>query len=355
MALPYEDADPLELYKYFPTFVKHRDELAGVDDAGEAILQKITYMLEKESGAHSEMIRRTILNIDPDHCDPSRFDYLAFLLGVPIPGDWTDEKRRQYLRQIPGLLKIKGTHLNFAKQAAFIDRPDIWLVELFKTTENEDRYYSRTSGGGFDLKSARVDMLSCSGSCESVCESSCESGFQLQGNWVRPGIAEQILADMGQVLPVHVVLRREAVFIEPNDAHYPTFDSIGCHYYCESVCESDCEAGEELWPGSYTEYIHSDRGFFPRDRYTIETFCITTCESWCQTCCECGQEGTCATTCETLCQLVCESVCQEGCQTDCQGECQSVCQALCESICQTMCTGGCESTCEALCEADLES
>lgn len=356
MALPFENADPLELYRYFPTFVKYRDEIAGVDNAGEAVLQKITYMLEKEAGAHTEMLRRLILDLDPLHCDPSRFDYLAYILGVPIPGDWTDEYRRQYLRQIPDLLKIKGTHLHFGKQAAFAQR-DVWLVELFKTTEYEDRYYSRTPDSMFDIKSARVDMLACSGSCESVCESSCESGFQLEGEYIRPGLAQQILDELGEVLPVHVRLRREAVFVEPNDGFFFEQDTIGCRFACESVCESACEGGSESWPGSYTEYTHTDRMRMPRDTYEIGIFCITTCESFCQTCCECGQQGTCETTCELVCQLVCESVCQDTCQTTCQsGACQVSCQDECQTSCQFFsCETVCEISCENLCEADLEA
>jgi len=356
VALPYEDADPLELYRYFPTFVKARDELAGVDGAGEAVLQKITYMLEKEAGAHTEMIRRLILDLDPDHCDVSRFDYLAFALGVPIPGDLTDEVRRQYLRQLPGLLKIKGTHLHFAKKAAFADHKDVWLVELFKTTLYEDRYYTREPDSIHDIKSARVDMLACSGSCESICESTCESGVQLEGAWVKPGLAEQILNEIGEVLPVHVVLRREAVYVEPTDGFFFERDSIGCHFYCEAVCESGCEGGSESWPGSYTEYENTDRMGMPRDSYQIEMYCVNTCESWCQTCCECGQEGTCEQTCELFCQLVCESVCQETCQATCQSVCQGSCQDACQLGCQYFsCEFVCETTCESLCEADIEA
>ena len=74
MTTPYDDETPLELYKYFPTYTKRRDELAGVDGAGEAILQKITYMLEKESGAHVEMLRKLLVNLDVDNCDASRID-----------------------------------------------------------------------------------------------------------------------------------------------------------------------------------------------------------------------------------------------------------------------------------------
>ena len=113
MALPASDADALELYRYFPSFVKYRDSEAGVDANGEGILQKITYVLEKEAGAHSELIRRLLYNLDPDSCDLQFLDYLAFIFGERVPGDWGDEKRRGFLRQLPDLLKVKGLHLGF--------------------------------------------------------------------------------------------------------------------------------------------------------------------------------------------------------------------------------------------------
>jgi hypothetical protein len=355
VAVPYSNEDPLEVYRYFSTFIKSRDELAGVDDAGEAILQKITYMLEKEAGAHVEMLRKLIVNLDVDNCDVSRLDYLAFILGIPIPGDWTDEIRRQYLRQLPDLLKIKGTHLNFAKQAAFHDHSDVWLVELWKRIENEYRSYRREPDATHTLKSARVDMLSCATSCESICESICESGFQLDGDYVQPSAAEQILAELGEVLPVHVVLRRQAEFVEPNEAFYPSYDTLGCWSYCESWCEDACESDTQVWPGSYTESDFRDLGPVPQDRWAYETICITICESICQTCCECGQEGTCATLCEVTCQVLCASVCQSSCMQACQTDCQGVsCQVTCAASCQETCQSVCVDSCESLCEADLE-
>lgn len=362
MALPYSDEDPLALYKYFPTYVKRRDELAGVDDAGEAVLQKLTYMLEKEAGAHVEMIRRLLYELDVDTCSVSRFNYLAFILGIPVPGDFSDEKRRMYLKQIPDLLKIKGTHLNFAKQAAF-HAQDVWLVELWKTEENEYRRYSQTSSSTYNLKSARVDMLTCGSSCESICESICESGIQLSGAYVQPSAAERILEDLGEVLPVHVVLRRQAEFVERTDSFYPSYDTLGCSAYCESICTVACEAQEQAWPGSYTESGFGDSGPVPYDSWAYSTLCVTICESTCQTCCECGQEGTCETLCEVTCQVVCETVCQStcmlACQTGCQfGSCETVCtscQLACTLACQTACTQSCQaSTCESICEADVE-
>jgi hypothetical protein len=355
VAVPYNNEDPLEVYRYFSTFIKRRDELAGVDDAGEAILQKITYMLEKESGAHVEMLRKLIVNLDVDNCDPSRIDYLGFILGIPIPHDWNDETRRQYLRLLPDLIKIKGTHLNFAKQAAFHDHSDVWLVELWKRIENEDRSYREVPNPSHQLKSARVDMLSCATSCESICESICEGGFQVDGDYVPPGTAERILAELGEVLPIHVVLRRQQLMVEPNEAFYPSFDTLGCHTSCESICEDACESDTQVWPGSYTESDFRDLGPIPQDRWAYETICITLCESICQTCCECGQEGTCATVCEVTCQVVCATVCQSTCMASCQTVCQiGACQVTCAATCQLSCQSICITTCETLCEADLE-
>lgn len=354
MALPYSDADPLELYRYFPTFMRRRDELAGVDNAGEAVLQKITYMLEKESGAHVEMLRRLLLELDVDNCSASRFNYLGYILGIPIPGDWSDSRRRMYLKQIPDLLKIKGTHLNFARQAAF-HQQDIWLVELWKTEENEYRRYSQTSSSAYNLKSARVDMMSCSSSsCESICESTCEAGFQLGGEYVRPSIAQRLLDQLGEVLPVHVVLRRQAQFVERTDAFYPSYDTLGCFSLCQSICEDTCEAQEQAWPGSYVESDFGESGPMPYDSWAYETLCVTICESECQTCCECGQEGTCETLCEVTCQVVCETVCQSTCMAACQSVCQSACQTACAASCQLICVTTCQDSCESYCEADLE-
>lgn len=356
MAVPYSDEDPLELYRYFPTFTKRRDELAGVDGAGESILQKITYMLEKESGAHVEMLRKLIVNLDVDNCDVSRIDYLAFIFGIPIPGDWTDEIRRQYLKQLPALIKIKGTHPHFVKQAAFHGRADYWIVELWKRIENEDRSWREQPNPSHQLKAARIDMLSCATSCESVCESICEAGMQLDGDYVAPSIAQQILNELGEVLPVHVVLRRQAQFVEPSDGFYPANDTLGCWTFCESWCENACETDVQDWPGSYVDGEFFDRSPFPQDSYSFETICVTMCESYCQTCCECGQEGTCATLCELTCQVVCETVCQSACMTSCMASCTGGCTAsgCTTGACQTSCTSICINTCETLCEADVE-
>jgi len=340
LALPYSDADPLELYRYLPTFIRRRDELAGLDNAGEAVLQKLTYMLEKESGAHVEMIRRLIVELDVDNCDPSRFNYLGYILGIPIPGDWTDARRRMYLKQLPNLLKIKGTHLNFSKQAAF-HQQDVWLVELWKTQEREYRYYAQSPFSTYHLKSARVDMLSCATSCESICESICEHGVQLSGDYVRTTVAQRILDQLGEVLPVHVVLRRQTQFVERVDSFYPSYDTLGCISWCQSICEGACTIQAQSWPGSYLESDFDDEAPQVYDSWSYETTCITLCESICQTCCECGQEGTCETLCEVTCQAVCEAVCQSTCMTTCQ------------SIRQT-CLMSCEITCEAVCEPTVE-
>jgi len=355
LTVPFNDENPLQLYRYFPTFIKERDELAGVDGAGEAVLQKITYMLEKEAGAHVEMLRKLIVNLDVDNCDPSRFDYLAFILGVPIPRDWTDQIRRQYLRQLPDLIKIKGTHLNFAKQAAFRDRSDYWLVELWKTTEYEDRSYRQKPNPSHQLKSARVDMLVCATSCETVCETVCETGFQLDGDYVPPGTAQNILNELGEVLPIHVLLRRQVRVIEPDDAFYTTRDTLGCWTFCESWCENACETATQPWPGSYAESLFTDRGPAPLDRWSYQTICITMCETYCQSCCECGQEGTCQTVCELTCQVVCATVCQSACMQSCQTTCQTVCQLACAASCQSSCQSICVLSCETNCEADIET
>ena len=354
MTVPYNDETPLPLYQYFTGFIKNKDELAGVDGSGEAVLQKLTYMLEKESGAHSEMIRRLLVDLDVDNCDPSRFDYLAYILGVPIPGDLTDEYKRQYLRQLPDLLKVKGLHQYFLKQAAFRNRKDIWLVELWKTEEHEDRSYEQSPDAAHQLKAARIDMMSCSGSCESICESICESGFQLSGAYVNPSQAEQILSELGDVLPIHVVLRRQAQYIEPNEVFPATLDTIGCWTSCESICVTACESGEQTWPGSYVEGNFRDAGPVPSDSWAYETICVNVCESVCQTCCECGQEGTCSTVCELACQVVCASVCQDTCMTSCQSDCQDICQA-CTAGCQLSCQVICVDSCESLCEISVES
>ncbi len=329
MALPFENADPLGLYRYFPTFVKLRDEEAGTDSNGETILQRITYMLEKEAGAHVEMLRGIIDGIDPDHCDASLLNHLSFILGVPIPGGWGDERKREFLRQLPGLIRIKGTQLHFLKKASFAGYAGIFPVELWKTIPREDRSYERESSPPNVLKAARIDLMSCSASCEQYCEVSCEYAIKVDGNYVPAGIAEGVLEEIGEVLPIHVVLRRDVQVVEPDDGFFPSMATLGCHD-CEIYCEASCEAAAQSWPGSYLESNFEDEFTLPKDSYVIDMDCITACESSCQTCCECGQEGTCETLCETACQVVCEAVCQSACMTACQGSCQATCQGTYE-------------------------
>lgn len=341
---PYADA--MELYRYFPTFIKYQDSQAGLDDDGEALLQKITWCLEKESGAHSEMVRQLILNLDRDYCNPRLLNYLAYIFGERIPGSWGDEQRRHFLKALPDLLKIKGEHLGFVRRAAFHDRKDVFLVELFKTQLYEDRAYSMYRGASYPYQSARIDILACISSCESWCETLCEAGT-IEGARLTSTMAEGLLDDLGEVLPVHVLLRKDVRVVEPSYPFFPSYDTLGCVSVCETWCETACETAEESWPGSYVEAALRDRFTMPRDLTSYSTECITACESACQTCCECGAEGTCTVGCEVVCEVVCEDICQGACmmtcQTGCQaGGCEWGCQVYCEDYCETVCEAGVE-------------
>lgn len=328
--LPQSDADPLELYRYFPSFVKFRDSEAGTDANGEAILQKITYVLEKEAGAHSEMIRLLLHNLDPDNCALQFLDYLAFILGERIPGSWDDEKRRWFLRQLADLLKLKGLHLGFERRAAFASRHDVHAVELYKATLNETCDYVDEEDGSHPYRAARIDVAECA-FCETYCQAGCEAGY-VQTETMTPAEAKELVEDLGEVLPVNVLVREDCATSDPTSVLRDVEDTIGCFASCEAYCQGTCEYAEEAWPGSEVEGNFVDRLSPVVDTFVVEQECVGRCEVTCQTCCECGWEGApCSTGCETTCQVSCEYTCQTLCMSSCQSGCQA---------------GGCEWGCE---------
>lgn len=322
MALPAADADALELYRYFPSFVKYRDSEAGVDANGEAILQKITYVLEKESGAHAELIRRLLYNLDPNNCETRFLDYLAFIFGEKIPGDWSDEKRRWFLRQLPDLLKLKGLHLGFERRAAFAGRLDAHAVELFKSIVNETCDYSDERDAGHIYRAARINITGCL-SCQAYCQAGCEEGY-VQVETMPSGEAKELVEELGEVLPVNVLVREDCATWDPSSPMSPLSDTMGCSL--------SCEYSGEAWSGSEIESDWGDKFSPLLDHFLVIQECVSQCEAACQTCCECQDEvSPCATGCEVNCQVSCEYTCQTDCMATCMTGCQAgACQWGCE-------------------------
>ena len=365
--MPVGDYD---FYQYLPSYVRFRDSRENTDaDDGRPVLEKLVELIETETGITSDLITGLITNIDVDTCPLGYIDYLAWLLGEQIPGGWSDTDRREFLRVLADLLKLKGTHQGFEKRAAFAGEKAARLIELFKHELYEQYIYSRTSSSYFPYKSARVDVarVVCDTSCESFCE------YQQELDYLTPKEGQALIDEIGETLPIHVLVRKLAIPVDISDQFSTPADSIaGCLMSCQVYCEAGCEEEAQVYGGSECQARIGNSFPTTFDTFLVTTVCVSYCESACQTCCECGEEGTCETVCETTCQVTCEDLCQEacmvqGCQTDCQsGSCQEGCQTSCQDACEsgcepmleegcTQCETACQAACEAVCQVTCET
>lgn len=369
--MPVGDYD---LYKYLPSYIRFRDSNENKDpDDGRPVLEKLVELIETEAGVTSDLVTGLIINIDPDTCPLEYIDYLAWLLGEQIPGGWSDIDRREFLRVLADLLKLKGTHQGFEKRAAFAGEKAARLIELFKHELYEQYVYSRTTSDFYPLKSARVDVarVECDTSCESFCE------YQQELDYLTPQEGQALIDGIGETLPIHVLVRKVAIPVDISDMFSTPTDSIGgCFMSCQVYCEMTCEEEAQVYGGSECQAIIANPFPTTFDAFLVTTVCRNSCQAACQSCCECGEEGSCESVCESSCQVVCEGICQDacmvqGCQTDCQAgscqeQCQTSCQDSCESGCEPMletgctqceteCQVACEQTCQVTCETDCQT
>lgn len=352
------------LYKYLPSFLRLRDTLysANIRETGtKPILERLVELVAEEFDETHDFITGIKYLNDPDVVDPQYFMHLSFILGTMIGTQVDETLARWLIKNLVYVYKIKGTQpswrLEWRRQAT--DPPEI--IELWKTIPNEVGDYTEQQDIDHPLKSARVDFGFCQTSCESFCESSCES-FVETPVLVSREEARRYIAMVEAQRPIHVLLRTQAVILNPNDQYAQSGDTIGPYAYASGL----------LTNGSGVVGYPIDAWGNTLDHVDIQVTCESTCETACQGCCEiqceCDacesncQAGSCQLACTATCEFTCEWACECSCQFGCTaagaegpGECLSICQTSCQDQCQTECMVKCQTTCQTLdCQTSVE-
>jgi hypothetical protein len=366
----------VDLYKYYPTFVKLKDRLAsGIEDADsrETVLAKLVYMLDQMFDDTDEFIQTLMSLNDPDSVDQQYFSHVSYLLGTILPNGASEEETRFIIKQLVNHYKTSGTHPSWQTAWHWLQQPDTKVVELFKRDQQEVANYSTTRSANHPLKSARVQLGSCSSSCESVCVNTCESACESiveVGSEVPTQEALRRLGYVEYLRPIHVLLRQEAEEIVTRSGFPRSQDTIG-HYPIVYNEEPD------PWRGSEVQAEFRNPFFSSGDELDVEVQCVSICEVSCQSCCEAvcecdpcqvvcqtgGCELQCTANCQGFCEFACEAACQfactaceaGACTAACAGACLGVCEGACESACQSFeCqVGTCQGACESICQAHV--
>ena len=168
----------VDLYKYFPTFIKMRDSLASnlsMDDPREAVLEKLTYMIEQTFDETDAFIQTLLTLNDPDAVDQQYFSHISYLLGTMLPNGASEEETRFIIQQLVNHYKTSGTHLSWYTAWHWSGEEETKVTELYKRDQQEINNYSITRSANHPLKSARIQLGVCASGCESVCVNTCES------------------------------------------------------------------------------------------------------------------------------------------------------------------------------------
>ena len=241
-----------------------------------SILEEWCKAIDAEYEETKAEIEELLNLIDPDECDIGYLKYIAGLLGESIPPTLNELNQREFLKNLCDYYKIKGTHLNAELRSKVIKDKNISLIELYKTQLFETTDYSSIEDVNHDLKSARIDVMDCSLGCETIDETV-----------MNPAQAEAYLEDLGEVLPIHVLVKKEFETQSVLDElDYPD-DYIGCVSSCETYCEGTCETIDETWDGSYVSGDFQDSMSSIQDNLIAIETCIYSCETECEDCCQC--------------------------------------------------------------------
>jgi len=241
-----------------------------------SILEEWCKAIDAEYEETKTEIEELLNVIDPDECDLGYLKYIAGLLGESIPPTLGALNQREFLKNLCDYYKIKGTHLNAELRSKVIKGKDIELVELYKTKAYETTEYSNTKDSTYSLKSARIDVIDCSLGCETLDETA-----------MTPSQAEEYLEDIGDILPVHVLVRKDFETQDVIDESDFPEDYIGCISACETMCEGACETIDETWVGSKVQGNFEDLAPTPSDNLVAIETCVYSCETECEDCCQC--------------------------------------------------------------------
>lgn len=272
----------MDQFGFLPDVIKrHAKVMFG--ETGNSILERFCDCLDDEYDTTKEEIDDLLTGIDPDTCDVTLLKYLGFLLNEYPDPDWTELQQREFIKNLVALHKYKGTHHNVSLRSLMIYKQDIDLIELWKTTAVnplESTHYQSYQSAGYPFKSARIDVISCQGACETVGETDYD--------YMTPSEAEAYLDSLGDVLPVHVLVRKIFAERADTDLFHEDNDDLGCVTYCETTCETDKEGDVSYWGGSIVRGVPEDEfNAVSSDDLSAIQSCVYICETTCEDCCEC--------------------------------------------------------------------
>jgi hypothetical protein len=291
----------VSFYYMMPEIIRVKDRLASglVDGSGEGVLQKIVYMLDQSYDQQATDVANLAASSTPDTCVAALLPYLTQYLGEEYPSGWSLDQKRNFVRSLVLLYKIKAGRHAWESILNLYGYPGYFPWELWKTDIYETWDYALSQDYDHRYKAARVDLR------------------KQDETWLQIGRPEWLESSR----PIHVLIRIPAEEEEWSDS---------------GAVPSDLSAEVSEALASVEDSTDLDD----------EDLTITIgCTSW---------------SCETLCQLSCtggcESFCQAGaCEAACQVYCEGACQTVCEITCQTSCQGGsCETACMASCQGGCE-
>lgn len=333
-----------DFYSLLPLVMRLRSETATPNANEESVLQRIVYMLEQEAEVVSDQIDGITDLVQPDECPIAYLPLLARLLGIHYSADWSETKRRLFVKAAGLIWHIKATRLSWTTFLEAHGHEDYFPWELWKSQVYEEFDYSLWQDYGHPYKAARVDI---------------RRPWDTTGN--HGLFVDSIVED---VRPAHVLLRRPGEYASEESVTFPTPADVG--YDGEPL---DAFLVAATWSDNVGAF--DDGSVFFEDDYPldgtpglyIETNCANvTCETSCQGSCtgscemEC-QYGSCEVACQTFCQQNCQLSCEYSCQAACEGTCENTtCQIdSCQVACQTNCEPGIETTPPASCVSDCQA
>ena len=381
---PSEPLPEIQLYKLLPSIIRLKDSLASAGDEGN--LEKITYALEQEAMRGRDEIAGLTSLVNPDTCPPRYLLYQSLMLGGDMPAGHTVHWRRNYIKSLVKVWKIKGTHPSWRLRITETGH-NANAVELYKDEIYEDDGYFTDPGYYGYYRAARFDLY--------------VGGVRLSRSE-----SEAILAYLELVRPIHVLLRAFMELWDTTDIFPGAFDDNTTYYTQNWEGQVVGQFSESFDAADDASVRITETEPFPCTTKNLEivTDCVVQCELACQDCCEmiscelyctfacepAGCEGWCENNCQLNCEYgctagegcqlactaactyscttVCEQACQWGCQDACQAPCQLACEDLCEpacqgacqlgacegGTCQNVCTTGCMLTCELYCEVNCQ-
>ncbi len=345
------------LYRYLPTLIKLKDKLASnIDDRStdEGILEKLVTMISTMFDETDDFIKEILDIQDPDHCDPSYFSHISYILGTMLPTQGTEAQIRFILKNLISHYKTKGTHNSWRTGWLWQGQDPPKVTELWKSTPREVGDYSEAPDSGHALKSARIQLGACVSYCEASCEVSCEYGCEDLVEFGQPLSTQEALAKLAYVdylRPIHVLLHREAQEVQASSPFPGTQESIS-HYPAPAYGVTP-----DPWLGSETFWDSQDRHHTTGEELSVDSQCVSTCELACQGCCEAQCEcDPCEVSCQSGgCELSCTDSCEAFCEHACEGTCEGQCAAACQGPCTSLCAGACLSTCEGTCASSCQA